>query len=71
MNNAFKGEKNMKRKICNFKVVAREDESFDELCHRFKRMTKKSKIIQECRFRESFYPKPLRRKLRHEMKIKK
>lgn len=58
-------------KYANFKVVKRDDESCDDLFRRFKRLTKKSKIIQECRFRETFYPKKLKRKLRHEMKYKK
>lgn len=55
----------------NFKVEKREEESFDELVRRFKRMTKKEKIVQECRVRETFLPKQLKRKARHEMKIKK
>lgn len=58
-------------KPANVKVVKREDETLDELVRRFKRGVKKSKIIQECRFRECFYPKKIRRKLRHDFKTKK
>lgn len=49
------------------KVTAREDETFDSLLKRFKKQVNASGIIQECRKREYFLKKSLKRKEKSKM----
>ena len=53
------------------KVVVREGESLDEALRRFKRQVNKAGTIQECRKREEFLKKNLKRKLKSENARKK
>ena len=53
------------------KIVIREGESLDEGVRRFKRQVNKAGIIQECRKREFYLKKNLKRKLRSENARKK
>lgn len=53
------------------KVVVRENESLDEALRRFKRQVNKAGTIQECRKRECYLKKSLKRKLKSEMARKK
>ena len=48
------------------KVVLREGETSEDLVCRFKTMVKKSGILQECRKREFFLKKSLKRKRKSE-----
>ena len=53
------------------KIVIREGESLDEGVRRFKRQVNKAGIIQECRKREFYLKKKLKRKLKSEKEKKK
>ena len=53
------------------KIVIREGESLDEGVRRFKRQVNKAGIIQECRKREFYLKKNLKRKLKSEIARKK
>ena len=53
------------------KIVIRESESLDEGVRRFKRQVNKAGIIQECRKREFYLKKNLKRKLKSENARKK
>ena len=53
------------------KVVVREGESLDEALRRFKRQVNKAGTIQECRRRECFLKKNLKRNLKSENARKK
>ncbi len=53
------------------KVVIREGETLDEALRRFKRQVNKAGTIQECRRRECFLKKSLKRKLKSENARKK
>ena len=53
------------------KIVIREGESLDEGLRRFKRQVNKAGIIQECRKREFYLKKNLKRKLKSESARKK
>lgn len=53
------------------KVVVREGETLDEALRRFKRQVNKAGTIQECRRRECFLKKSLKRKLKSENARKK
>lgn len=53
------------------KIVIREGESLDEAVRRFKRQVNKAGIIQECRKREFYLKKNLKRKLKSENARKK
>lgn len=53
------------------KVVLREGESLDEALRRFKRQVNKAGTIQECKRRECFLKKNLKRKLKSENARKK
>ena len=53
------------------KVVVRDGETLDEALRRFKRQVNKSGTIQECRKRECFLKKNLKRKLKSENARKK
>ena len=53
------------------KVVIREGETLDEALRRFKRQVNKAGTIQECRRRECFLKKYLKRKLKSENARKK
>lgn len=44
------------------KVTLRENESFEELMRRFKREVNKSDILYECKKRQFYLPKALKRK---------
>lgn len=48
------------------KTVVRENETLDDALRRFKRQVNKAGTIQECRRRESFLKKGLKRKLKSE-----
>ena len=48
------------------KVVVRDGETLDEALRRFKRQVNKAGTIQECRKRECFLKKNLKRKLKSE-----
>ena len=48
------------------KVVLREGETTEDLARRFKTVVKKSEILQECRKREFFLKKSLKRKRKSE-----
>ena len=48
------------------KTVVRENETLDDALRRFKRQVNKAGTIQECRKRESFLKKSLKRKLKSE-----
>ena len=48
------------------KVVLREGETAEDLARRFKTAVKKSGILQECRRREFFLKKSLKRKRKSE-----
>ena len=48
------------------KTVVRENETLDDALRRFKRQVNKAVTIQECRRRESFLKKGLKRKLKSE-----
>ncbi len=52
------------------KVTAHEGETADELLARFKRQVKSAGILSECRLRESFLPKKLRRKMKADLNRK-
>ncbi len=53
------------------KVVVRDGETLDEALRRFKRQVNKAGTIQECRKRECFLKKNLKRKLKSENARKK
>ncbi len=53
------------------KVVVREGETLDEALRRFKRQVNKAGTIQECRRRECFLKKSLKRKVKSEAARKK
>ncbi len=53
------------------KVTLREDESLDEGLRRFKKLVNKASIVQECRKREFYLKKNLKRKLKSENARKK
>lgn len=53
------------------KVVIKEGESLDEAVKKFKRQVNKAGIIQECRKREFYLKKNLKRKLKSENARKK
>lgn len=53
------------------KVVVRESETLDEALRRFKRQVNKAGTIQECRKRECFLKKSLKRKMKSENARKK
>ena len=53
------------------KVTFREDESLDEGLRRFKKLVNKASIVQECRKREFYLKKNLKRKLKSENARKK
>ena len=53
------------------KIVIREGESLDEGVRRFKRQVNKAGIIQECRKREFYLKKNLKKKLKSENARKK
>ena len=53
------------------KIVIREGESLDEGVRRFKRQVNKAGIIRECRKREFYLKKNLKRKLKSEIARKK
>ena len=53
------------------KVVIRDGETLDDALRRFKRQVNKAGTIQECRRRECFLKKNLKRKLKSEKKKKK
>lgn len=53
------------------KIIIREGESLDEGVRRFKRQVNKAGIIQECRKREFYLKKNLKRKLKSENARKK
>ena len=53
------------------KVVVREGETLDEALRIFKRQVNKAGTIQECRRRECFLKKSLKRKLKSENARKK
>ena len=48
------------------KTVVRENETLDDALRRFKRQVNKAGTIQECRKREAFLKKSLKRKLKSE-----
>lgn len=48
------------------KVVVREGETLDEALRRFKRQVNKAGTIQECRKREFYLKKNLKRKIKSE-----
>ena len=48
------------------KTIVRENESLDEALRRFKRQVNRAGILQECRKREAFLKKSLKRKLKSE-----
>ena len=57
----------------NFTIKRTEDETAEGLIERFKRETKKSGVLQECRDKEFFLSKPLRRQrksIRHMAMLK-
>ena len=58
-------------KVGMSKVVVREGETLDEALRRFKRQVNKAGTIQECRKRECFLKKNLKRKLKSENARKK
>ncbi len=58
-------------KVRMSKVVVREGETLDEALRRFKRQVNKAGTIQECRKRECFLKKNLKRKLKSENARKK
>ena len=53
------------------KVVVREGETLDEALRRFKRQVNKAGSIQECRKREFYLKKNLKRKIKSENARKK
>ena len=53
------------------KVVVREGETLDEALRRFKRQVNKAGTIQECRKRELYLKKNLKRKIKSENARKK
>ena len=53
------------------KVTIREDETLDEALRRFKKLVNKASIVQECRRREFYLKKNLKRKLKSEAARKK
>ncbi|MBR1581641.1 MAG: 30S ribosomal protein S21 [Bacilli bacterium] len=53
------------------RVVDKEGETLDEALRKFKRQVNKASIIQECRKREFFLKKSLKRKLKSENARKK
>ena len=53
------------------KVVVRESETLDEALRRFKRQVNKAGTIQECRKREFYLKKNLKRKIKSENARKK
>ena len=53
------------------KVVVKENEALDDALRRFKRQVNKAGTIQECRKRECFLKKNLKRKLKSENARKK
>ena len=53
------------------KVVIRDGETLDDALRRFKRQVNKAGTIQECRRRECFLKKNLKRKLKSENARKK
>ena len=48
------------------KTIVRENETLDDALRRFKRQVNKAGTLQECRKRESFLKKSLKRKLKSE-----